>query len=164
MTPEVLAAIAAVLLALVGMVGIVFPVLPGSIVVAVGALIWALWGASPWGWVAFGCAAAFLAAGAASSWFLTGRSLKRRQVPQWPIAIGIVVGIIAMFLMPGIGLPVGFVVGLLAAEWFRLRDFGKALATSWETVKALGLGIVVELGCAMTATMITAVSIATAAW
>lgn len=161
-TVEILATLAAVVLALVGLVGIVFPVLPGSILIGAGALVWALWGASGWGWIAFGVAAFLLIVGATSSLVLTGRSLQSRKVPKWPITIGILVGIVGMFILPGFGLPIGFALGLLLAEWYRMRDFRKAAATSWETIKALGLGILVEFGCAMAATSILAVSILTA--
>ena len=159
---EVVVAIAAVVLALVGLVGIVFPVLPGSILVGAGALVWAIWGASGWGWVAFGVALVLLLIGGISSWLLTGKSLQQRQVPKWPITVGLLVGIVGMFVLPGFGLPIGFVLGLLLAEWYRMRDFRKAAATSWETVKALGVGILIELGCAMLAVAVLAVSVATA--
>jgi len=65
-------------------------------------------------------------------------------------------------VLPGFGLPIGFAVGLLLAEWYRMRDLRKALSTSLQTLKALGLGILVELGCAMLAVAVLAVTIATA--
>lgn len=164
MTVEIIAAIAAVVLALIGLAGIVFPVLPGSIMVGIGALAWAIWGASGWGWIAFGVAAVLLIIGALSSWLLTGASLQRNEVPKWPVTVGILLGIAGMFVLPGFGLPIGFALGLLLAEWFRMRDLRKALTTSWATLKALGLGILVEFGCAMLATGVLAVSIFTAAW
>ncbi len=162
MTAEVVAAVAAIVLSLVGLAGIVFPVLPGSILVGAGALAWAIWGASSWGWVAFGVAAFLLIIGAGSSWLLTGRSLQLRKVPKWPITVGILAGIVGMFVLPGFGLPIGFVIGLLAAEWYRMRDLRQAWATSWATMKALGVGILIELGCAMLATGVIAVSVLTA--
>lgn len=162
MTVEVIAAIAAVVLALAGLVGIIFPVLPGSILVGVGALIWAIWGASGWGWVAFGVAAVLLILGAGSSYLLTGKSLKKSKVPMWPVLAGIALGIVGMFWLPGFGLPIGFAIGLFAAEWIRLRDFRQAALTSWATLKALGLGILIEFGCAMVAVSVLAVSLVTA--
>ena len=158
---EFLVAIAAILLALAGLVGIAFPVLPGSLLVGAGALVWAVWGGSSWGWIAFAFAVTLLAIGAGSSWLLTGRSLRQREVPGWPVTVGIVVGIVGVFVLPGFGLPIGFAVGLLLAEWWRLRDLRQAASTSWATIKALGVGILVELGCAMLATSILAVSILT---
>lgn len=162
MTPEILAAIAAVALALIGLMGIVFPVLPGSLSIGAGALVWAIWGASSWGWVAFGIAAFLLLIGGVSGWLLTGRSLQERKIPKWPIAVGIAVGVVGMFVLPGFGLPLGFALGLLLAEMVRVKDVRKAAATSWHTIKALGVGILVELSCAMVATIVLAISVATA--
>lgn len=162
MTPEIIAAIAAGALALVGLVGIVLPILPGSITIGIGALVWAIWGGSSWGWVGFGVAAVLLIVGALSSWLLTGRSLQRNEVPKWPVVVGIALGVVGLFVLPGLGLPIGFVLGLFLAEWYRLRDLRKAVTTSWATVKALGLGILVELSCAMAAVAVLAISIATA--
>ena len=62
-TPE-LAAVLALLLAAVGVVGILLPVLPGSLTVGAGLLVWALFGGSSWGWVTFGGGAVILAVGA----------------------------------------------------------------------------------------------------
>ena len=45
-----------------------------------------------------------------------------------------------------------------------MRNLRQAAVTSWQTIKALGLGILVEFGCAMVATSVLAVSIATAWW
>ena len=98
----------------------------------------------------------------ASSWFLTGKSLQRNEVPKWPILVGIAAGIAGMFVLPGFGLPLGFALGLLLAEWYRLRDLPVAFTTSLQTIKALGLGIIIELVCAITALSILAVSITTA--
>ena len=117
---------------------------------------------SGWGWIAFGVIAVLLIIGAASSWLLTGRSLQKHAVPKWPITVGLLLGVVGMFVLPGFGLPIGFAVGLLLAEWYRMRDLRKALSTSLQTLKALGLGILVELGCAMLAVAVLAVTIATA--
>ena len=140
--------------------GIVLPVLPGSVMVGAGALVWAIWGTSSWGWLAFGIAAFLLVVGGSSGWLLTGRSLQQRQIPTWPITVGIVAGVAGMFVLPGFGLPIGFALGLLVAEWYRVRDLKQAAVTSWATLRALGIGILVEFICAMVATAVVAVSIA----
>ncbi len=43
-----------------------------------------------------------------------------------------------------------------------MRDVRQAAATGWETVRALGAGIVIELGCALVATSVLVASIVTA--
>lgn len=161
-TTEMIAALAAGLLALIGLAGIVLPVIPaGSLLVGTGALAWAIWGNSPWGWVAFGVAAVLLIIGALTSLVLTGRSLQRHEIPKWPIVVGVAFGLVGLFVLPGFGLPIGFAAGLLLAEWFRVRNLRSAVTTSWHTLKALGLGILIEFTCAMIATAVLAFSIAT---
>jgi uncharacterized protein YqgC (DUF456 family) len=49
-----------------------------------------------------------------------------------------------MFLIPVVGLFVGFGVGLLASELLRRRDFRAAATSSLETLKATGIGILAE--------------------
>ena len=160
MTPELAAALA-IVLATVGALGIVVPVLPGSITVAAALLVWALWGGSPWGWVAVGVGVVLVAAGAASSWVLTGRTLKRRDIPQWPVVVGLVAGVVGLFLLPGLGFVLGFLVGVVVSEFARVRDLRVALATSWHMVKAIGVGVLVELACGLVACSVLAASIIT---
>lgn len=160
---EILIAVLAVLLCLVGLAGIILPVLPGSITIAVALLVWALWGASGWGWWAFGVGAVFLVAGTTAGLVLTKRGLDRRQIPNWPILVGLACGIVGAFVLPALGLVVGFVAGLLVAEYLRVRNLGEALQTSWVAIKSVGVGMIIELACAMVATSLLTVSILTAA-
>lgn len=159
---EIAAAVVAVLACLIGLTGIVIPVLPGSITVGAGLLVWAIWGASSWGWWAFGVGAVFLAVGATSGLVLTKRGLDRKEIPTWPILVGLLGGIIGTFLLPALGLVIGFVAGLLLAEYLRVKDFKLALDTSWVAIKSVGIGMIIELGCAMLATSLLTVSIVTA--
>ena len=156
-------AVIAVLLCLVGLAGIIIPVLPGSITIGGALLIWAIWGESGWGWWAFGIGAVFLAAGAVSGMVLTKRGLDRREIPTWPILVGLACGVVGAFVLPALGLVIGFVVGLLVAEYARVKEFSKALETSWVAIKSVGIGMLIELGCAMVATSLLTLSIVTAA-
>ncbi|MEL4356571.1 MULTISPECIES: DUF456 domain-containing protein [unclassified Luteococcus] len=158
MTPALIA-VAVALLALIGLCGIIVPALPGSLTVGLGALVWAIWGNSSWGWIAFGIAAVLLVIGMASSALLTKRDLDRREIPQWPVFVGLACGLVGAFVLPALGLPIGFVVGLLCAELVRVRDVGQALSTSITAIKAIGTGMLVELSCAMTATAVLGASV-----
>lgn len=157
-----LLALLVALLALVGLCGIVIPVLPGSLSVGVAALVWAIWGTSSWGWIAFGVAAVLLAIGMSASMLLTKRNLDSREIPRWPVIVGLVCGLVGAFVLPALGLPIGFVVGLFCAEVYRVRDASKAVSTSVATMKAIGTGMLIELVCAMTATAVLGTSVLTA--
>lgn len=158
---QVITAIVALLLAAVGVVGIVLPVLPGSIVILAGLLVWALWGGSSWGWLAFGAGAVFVIVGAVLGWVLTKRNLDGRGIPNWPVVAGVIAGVVGMFLLPAFGLPIGFALGLFLAEYWRLRNAGEALGTSWLAIKTLGIGMILELACASIACLLLTVSIVT---
>lgn len=158
MSPVVIAIVVAVLV-LVGLFGIVVPVLPGSITIGVAALVWAIWGSSTWGWWAFGIVAVLVAVGMTASLVLTKRNLDRRAIPTWPVTIGLVGGVIGFFVIPALGLPIGFVIGLFVAELVRVKDVRLAGSTTLTAVKAIGLGMGIELVCALAAATVLGVNI-----
>ncbi|MCQ1999873.1 DUF456 domain-containing protein [Arthrobacter zhaoxinii] len=151
MDPDLLVTIAAALVIAVGLIGIVLPVLPGSILIIIAMLGWALGVQSAPAWWAFGIGAVLLIAGMLSSALLTGRRLKEREIPKRSIVAGVGVGIVGMFTIPAVGLFIGFAVGLLFSEWLRKRDLPTAWSSSVATLKAMGLGILAELALALTA-------------
>jgi uncharacterized protein len=134
---------------LVGVAGTVIPVLPGSFLIGLSLLAWAIWGGEGvTGWVVFGVGMVFVLAGMAASAVLAGRKLKQHRIPNRSVALGIVLGIVGMFVIPVVGLFVGFAAGLLLSEVQRTRNVGTALTTSWAALKATGLGILAEFGLA----------------
>ena len=134
---------------LVGVAGTVIPVLPGSFLIGLSLLAWAIWGGEGiTGWVVFGVGMVFVLAGMAASAVLAGRKLKQHRIPNRSVALGIVLGVVGMFVIPVVGLFVGFAAGLLLSEVQRTRNVGTALTTSWAALKATGLGILVEFGLA----------------
>jgi uncharacterized protein YqgC (DUF456 family) len=134
---------------LVGVAGTVIPVLPGSILIGASLLAWAVWGgAGTTGWVVFAVAMVFVVAGMAASAVLTGRKLKEHAIPSRSIAAALVAGVAGMFLIPVVGLFVGFAAGLLVSELARTRNLGSAATSSWAALKATGVGMLAEFGLA----------------
>lgn len=143
-TVEIIVSVVAGLLLVVGVLGTIFPILPGSMLIIGTLLVWAWVLGSSASWTAGLIGMALAAIGMSSSLVLTGRKMKKEQIPNGPVTIGVIVGIVGMFLIPGIGLFIGFAVGLLAAELVRRRDFGAAVRSSWEAIKSMGLGMLLE--------------------
>ncbi|GAA1113162.1 DUF456 domain-containing protein [Arthrobacter flavus] len=139
------------LLIVVGIAGVIVPILPGSILIIGALLMWALVVSSTAGWVAFGVGAVLAVAGLLAGAVLTGRKLQQRQIPGRSVLIGLVTGVVGMFLIPVVGLFVGFAAGLFASEFARQRQVGPALSSSGAALKATGIGILVELGLALLA-------------
>ncbi|WP_026537926.1 DUF456 domain-containing protein [Arthrobacter sp. 9MFCol3.1] len=149
MNPEIVVTVLCGLAIVVGVAGTIVPVLPGSILIGASLLAWALWGgAGATGWVVFGIGMMFVLAGMAASAVLTGRKLKEHSIPSRSVVVGLVLGVAGMFVIPVVGLFVGFAAGLLLSELQRTRVFGTAVASSWAALKATGLGMIAEFGLA----------------
>jgi uncharacterized protein len=149
MNPETVVTILCGLAILVGVAGTIIPVLPGSFLIALSLLAWALWGgAGTTGWVVFAIGMVFVVAGMAASAVLTGRKLKQHSIPGRSVVAGLVLGVVGMFIIPVVGLFVGFAAGLLLSELHRTRVFRTAVTSSWAALKATGLGMIAEFGLA----------------
>ena len=166
MNPEIVVTVLCGVAILVGVAGTIIPVLPGSILIGASLLAWALWGGTgTTGWVVFGIGIVFVLAGMAASAVLTGRKLKEHRIPSRSVAAGLVLGVAGMFVIPVVGLFVGFAAGLLLSELQRTRVFGTAVASSWAALKATGLGLIVEFGlaCLAASTWVIGIWVASAA-
>ncbi|WP_026818623.1 DUF456 domain-containing protein [Arthrobacter castelli] len=159
MAVSVIVAIVCAALILVGIIGVIVPVLPGSVLVGVSLLIWAITVQSATGWVIFATGAVLVTAGMTSSAVLTGRRMKRRQVPNRSLLVGAGFAVVGLFMIPVVGLFVGFALGLLLAEYRRQRDFRAAVDSSWEALKAAGIGILVECGLACLAASVWVIGV-----
>lgn len=149
MNPGTVVTVLCGLAILVGVAGIIIPVLPGSVLIGLSLLAWALWGgAGTAGWVVFGIGVAFVLAGMTAGAVLTGRKLRKHRIPSRSVVTGLFFGGVGMFLIPVVGLFVGFAAGLLLSESHRTRDFRTAVKTSWAALKATGLGMLAEFGLA----------------
>jgi uncharacterized protein len=144
MDVDILITVLAGILLVVAAIGAIYPVLPASLIAIVTLLVWA-WVVGSWpAWVAAIIGSLVCVVGWSASALLTGRKLKQLEVPGWSIAVAIVAGIVGMFLIPVVGIFVGFAVGLLVIEALRHRDLRHAFRSSLQTLKAMGTGVVVE--------------------
>lgn len=138
------------LVVLVGLVGIVVPVLPGSILILGAVLVWAIDTGSGAGWLVFAVVTTLLAAGAVVKYVVPGRGLRTSGVPTRTIVLGGLLGIVGFFVVPVVGLVLGFVLGVYVAEVLRVgRE--QAGPSTRAAVKAVGLSILVELVAALLA-------------
>lgn len=128
----------------VGILGIVIPVLPGSILILGAILLWATEEATRTGWIVFAVATVLLMVGAIVKYTVPGRRLKATGVPNRSLVLGGLLGIVGFFVIPVLGLFVGFVGGIYLAERHRV---GPALAwpSTKSALRAVGASILIEL-------------------
>ena len=151
MNADILTSVLVGLAILVGCLGIILPVLPGSILIAIAVLVWAIVIGGPMAWIIFAIVAVFVAAGMSASLVLTGRKLKAMKVPNKSALLAGLLGIIGFFVIPVVGLPIGFIAGLYLAEYLRLKEAKEARDSSWESLKAIGIGTALEFLLALLA-------------
>jgi uncharacterized protein YqgC (DUF456 family) len=142
----------------VGLVGILVPVLPGSVLVLGGILVWAWDVGGATAWTVFAIAAVVLVAGGVVKFLVPNRRLKEAGIPASTQWIGAGVGIVGFFVIPVVGLFLGFVLGVYLAEYRRVGS-----ASAWPSTKhalrAVGLSILIELVAGVLATLVWVVGV-----
>ncbi len=146
---EVLLNVAVGAALVVAAAGIVVPVLPGTFLALGALLVWAVVTGGAIAWGAFAVMALIIAVGQVLKYLLPHKSMTAAGVPGRSILFGGVAAIAGFFLIPVVGLVVGFIGGLYLAEQVRLRDWTLARDSTWVAMKATGFSILIELGALM---------------
>ncbi|MGC4895752.1 DUF456 domain-containing protein [Micromonospora sp. DT31] len=128
-----------------GLAGVVVPGLPALPLCWGGVLVWALFGdAGPVRWAVLAAATAIAVTGTVVKYLWPGRNLKRTGVPATSLLAGGLLGVVGFFVIPVVGLPIGFVGGIFGAERLRLGDTRLAWPATVQALKAAGLSMVLE--------------------
>ena len=135
-----------------GLVGIVVMVLPGTVMILGALLVWAVLLGETAGWVVFAVAATFLVVGQVVKYAVPGRRMKDVGVPGSSLMAGGLLGVVGFFVIPVVGLPLGFVVGVYVAEHLRVGA-AAARGTTGHALRAVGLSLVIELAFGMLAAL-----------
>jgi uncharacterized protein len=146
---EVLVALAI----LVGLVGVIVPILPGLVLVLAAILFWAIGERSATGWSVFTVAAVLIVAGSVVKYAVPNRRLKTTGIPSSTTWFGVALGVVGFFVIPVIGLFIGFVLGVYLAEY---RRMGRAAAwpSTKEALRAVGVSILIELAAGVLAALV----------
>jgi uncharacterized protein YqgC (DUF456 family) len=135
---------------IVGVFGVVVPMVPGLALTWAGVLVWAIFGgASGWRWLVLGIATVIWLFGSVIKYLLPGKQLKDSGVPNRSIVIGGLLGIVGFFVIPVVGLVLGFVLGIWLSEQARLKNGSAAWQSTKHALKATGLALLIELTAAM---------------
>lgn len=139
------ATILAGVMIVVGLAGILLPVLPGLFLVWAGVAVWALSLRSATAWAVLGVATAIMVLGSAVKYIVPGKRMRDAGVPWSTLGLGSLLGILGFFVIPVLGLFIGFVAGVYLAERIRLDDNSLAWPSTVAALKAVGFSLVIEL-------------------
>ncbi|WP_344616172.1 DUF456 domain-containing protein [Dactylosporangium salmoneum] len=133
-----------------GVLGVLIPMLPGLLLCWAGVAVWAVFGGhGGLGWVVGIAATIVLALGFGAKYLVPGRNLKRAGVSNLTLLLGGLCGIVGFFVVPVVGLVLGFVLGVFLVELARRRDGRRAWQSTIHALKAAGVSTLIELGTAL---------------
>ncbi len=128
-----------------GMAGIILPVLPGLLLAWGGVAVWALALRTPTAWPVFGIATSIMIIGSAVKYLVPGKRMRGAGVPWSTLGLGSLLGVLGFFVIPVLGLFIGFLAGVYIAERIRLDDNSLAWPSTVAALKAIGLSLLIEL-------------------
>lgn len=140
------------LLIAVGIVGIIVPVLPGVVLVLAAILVWALEVGTATAWIVLAVATTFLAIGSVVKYTVPGRRLKASGIPSATLWIGAALAFVGFFVIPVVGLFLGFPLGVYLAERHRVGG-SAAWPSTKHALRAVGTSILIELVAASLAAL-----------
>jgi uncharacterized protein YqgC (DUF456 family) len=127
-----------------GLCGVVVPVLPGLTLIFGAIGVWAFV-VGGWAWMVFAGAAVLLGVAAVVKYVFANKSMKDSGVPGRTVIVGGLFGIVGFFVIPVVGLLIGFVLGAFLAEWARCGSVEAGWRGAVAATKAAGLAILIEL-------------------
>ena len=146
-----------VILALVALFGSLTQIYPGLILVVIGSAIWASeTGGQAWWWFA-GVTLVFVVA-LVAKYLLPGKYMKREGISNRTLLVGALFAVVGFFVIPVVGLFIGFVLGVYVAEF--ARDRAQAWAKTKVALKGVGSSILLEV----TATALSLVLLGWGMW
>jgi uncharacterized protein YqgC (DUF456 family) len=133
-------------------VGIVLPFLPGTLLIYAAIAVWAFMVRGTVAWVVLGVVTVVLGASLLVKYLWPARRMRAADVSGRTLAAGALAGVIGFFVIPVVGLVVGFVAGVYLAELAHRRDNKRAWASTVHAVKGVALSMGVELAGGLLAT------------
>lgn len=140
------------LLIVLGLVGVVVPVLPGTLLVLAGVLVWALAEQSTTGWVVLALAVLVAAAGRVLQYLVPGRRMKQRGVRTSTLALAVLLAVVGFFVIPVVGAVVGFLLGIWLVEVGRGTPRGEA----WTRTRHAAVGVLQSVGIELSSALVVA--------
>lgn len=135
----------------IGLVGIVVPMLPGLTLIVASIAVWAVVEQNSLSWVVLGAAMLVSAGAQVAKYLIPGKRMSAAGVPRRTIVAGGLLGIVGFFVIPVVGLLLGFVLGAYLAERVRLRTHRLAWPSTRSAIGAVGLSILIELAAGLLA-------------
>ncbi|MGB3483470.1 MAG: DUF456 domain-containing protein [Mycobacterium sp.] len=138
----------------VGLAGIILPILPGALLVFVSITVWAIVERTAVSWVTLGVVAALFITAEVVKYVWPVKRMRRAEVQTRSLVLGAVLGVIGFFVVPVLGLLLGFVLGVFLAELAVRHSPTRAWVSTVHALKGVALSVGVELVGALASTVV----------
>jgi uncharacterized protein YqgC (DUF456 family) len=136
---------------LVGLIGIVLPIIPGTVVIFVAALIYALIeGFQSVGWPTLVILGLLTIVATTADLWASSVGAKIGGASGWSIVVGLAGGLVGFVVFSLPGAIIGAIVGVLLTEIVRVGDWRQAVKAGSGWVLGWVLSTVVQLAIALT--------------
>ena len=140
------------LVMLAGFAGIVIPMLPGLALMVLAALWWTIAdGGGSGRWLVFVLILLIAIGGTVLKYMVPAKTTAQAGGTTTTLVLGFALASVLFFVIPVVGAPIGFVLGIYGGEWWRLRDdpaVPSATKAAWPSTKAalkgVALGALIE--------------------
>jgi uncharacterized protein len=143
----------------VGLAGIIIPILPGGLLVFGAIAVWAWIEGTTVSWVTLGIVAVLFIAAEVIKYTWPVKRMRQADVRTSSLVAGGVLGVIGFFVIPVLGLLLGFVLGVFLAELGVRRNTTRAWVSTLHALKGVALSVGVELTGALASTLVWFVAI-----
>lgn len=138
------------LLMLAGLCGVVVPVIPGLLLILGVGLWWAIGdGGTTAHWITFTAIAIIGVLGTYLKYAVPAKRTSQAGASNISMVFALVLGVVGMFVIPIIGGPIGFVVGVYLAERKRLKAHTPAWLATKGALKGFALSMLIEFTAAV---------------
>ena len=135
------------LIMLVGLIGTVLPIIPGTILIFAGALLYALVdGFQVLGWPTLVVLGVLAAVATTADLWASSIGAKIGGASGWSVVIGMLAGLVGFVVFNLPGAIIGAILGVLLTEIVRVGDWRQALKAGSGWVVGWILSTVVQLG------------------
>jgi uncharacterized protein YqgC (DUF456 family) len=132
---------------LVGLIGTVLPIIPGTILIFAGALLYALVdGFQVVGWPTLIVLGVLTAVATTADLWASSVGAKIGGASAWSVVIGLLAGLVGFVVLNLAGAIIGAILGVLLTEIVRVGDWRQALKAGSGWVVGWILSTVVQLG------------------
>jgi len=143
---------------LLGVAGTIIPFFPGPALVALAVVGYAVLEKSQTAWVTCALCVAILVVGFAAKWVIPAKHVSG-DVDRLPLFVGAVLAVVGFVVLPVVGLPIGFVLGVFATELLRSRSPRLAWPATKRAMSAAGLSMLIDLTAVVVAGGVWLVSV-----